>query len=91
MKDGIPAIRFSPHDMHRSEQKMAHALILKFSAGRPSINDIKSHIDLHWGLSGKLVVGIIDPRHILLNLTSEADVLKTMKGLESRGGLGSLS
>ncbi|OVA15314.1 Ribonuclease H domain [Macleaya cordata] len=78
MKDGIPAIKFSPHDMLRSEQKLAHALILKFSAGRPSINDIKSHIDLHWGLSGTIVVGIIDPRHILLNLSSEADVLKAL-------------
>ncbi|OVA01789.1 protein of unknown function DUF4283 [Macleaya cordata] len=57
---------------------MAHALILKFSAGRPSIYDIKSYIDLHWGLTRKVIVGIIDPRHILLNLTSEADVLKTM-------------
>ncbi|OVA07887.1 protein of unknown function DUF4283 [Macleaya cordata] len=78
MKDGIPAIIFSPHVMLRSEQKMVHALILKFSTGRPSISDSKSYIDLHWGLTGKVIVGVIDSSHILLNLTSEADVLKTI-------------
>ncbi|OVA08691.1 hypothetical protein BVC80_5041g1 [Macleaya cordata] len=78
MKDGIPAIRFAPHDLIRSEQIMAYALILKFSAGRPSLNDIRSHISLHWGLSCNPVVGLIDPRHVLLKLTSEADVIKTM-------------
>ncbi|OVA10378.1 protein of unknown function DUF4283 [Macleaya cordata] len=78
MKDGIPAIRFSPHDLLRSEQIMAFSLILKFSAGRPPLNDIKAHIELHWGLTGKYVVGLIDPRHILLRLSSELEVTKVL-------------
>ncbi|OVA08928.1 hypothetical protein BVC80_901g65 [Macleaya cordata] len=78
MKDGIPAIRFAPHDLLRSEQIMAYSLILKFSEGRPSLNDIRSHIDLHWGLTGKLVVGMMDPRHVLLKLLSNSEVTKVL-------------
>ncbi|OVA03500.1 hypothetical protein BVC80_8325g12 [Macleaya cordata] len=81
MKDGIPAIRFAPHDLSRSEQTMAFSLILKFSAGRPALNDIRSHIDLHWGITGKCVVGLIDPRHVLLKLSSELEVTKVLYGL----------
>lgn len=66
MVDNAPAVLFSPMELDLSAKQFEFALVMKLTAGRPSLHDIKLHINHQWKLSMEPVVTLIDPRHVLI-------------------------
>lgn len=73
--DNEPACLFTPLEVDQSALQFEHALIMKFSAGRPNPYDIKMHIKQHWGLSAEPIVSLIDPRHYLILPATYEDMI----------------
>lgn len=77
-KDGFPAVSFSQLDFPQANLALRLSLILKFSSGRPVVDTIRSHIQKRWGLSSNVIVGIIDARHVMLQVSSEKDAIAAL-------------
>lgn len=52
--------------------------IMKFSAGKPRLQEIRAHIASTWDLEKQPAVGYLDPRHVTLNMASQADTKKAL-------------
>lgn len=46
---------------------------MKFSTGKPRLEEIGAHIASSWNLESPPAVGYLDPRHVTLNMASPAD------------------
>lgn len=55
-----------------------NTLIMKFSAGKPRLEEIRAHIAANWDLDNQPAVGYIDPRHFSLNMASIVDTKKAL-------------
>ncbi|KAL3636526.1 hypothetical protein CASFOL_018825 [Castilleja foliolosa] len=74
--DNAQACIISAMEVDEAAKQFKHALILKFTAGRPSLHDIRNHIFSKWGLEVQPAVSIIEPRHILVITENGRDMLK---------------
>ncbi|XP_012857539.1 PREDICTED: uncharacterized protein LOC105976824 [Erythranthe guttata] len=68
-----PAVFFSPIEVDQLNRQVDNTLIMKFSAGRPSLQDIRSHITSEWNLASEPAIGFLDPRHITIHMGSIQD------------------
>lgn len=73
LKEGFPAIHFTPLELQRTEALFQFTLIAKFLRGRPTMETIRIHINEKWGLQQVAIVGLIDARHILIKLANAED------------------
>lgn len=73
-KHGKPTMLFTPLKVQHSEAPLQYALVAKFSKGRPQMDSIRNHIINKWGLSHPPIVGLIDSRHILINMQTANDL-----------------
>ncbi|KAL3637542.1 hypothetical protein CASFOL_018710 [Castilleja foliolosa] len=87
--DNTQACIISPLEIEEAAKQLEHALILKFTAGRPSLFDIRNHILQSWKLSAEPVVSLIDARHILVITATEKDRI-TIQSQDSKRMLSSL-
>uniref|UniRef100_A0A7N0TNJ5 DUF4283 domain-containing protein n=1 Tax=Kalanchoe fedtschenkoi TaxID=63787 RepID=A0A7N0TNJ5_KALFE len=55
-------------------KQLQHALVTKFSLGRPHVSIVEKEIRLAWRLNGPLMISDLDGRHIMLILSSEKDI-----------------
>lgn len=63
-------------EVSQSESQFSITLVAKFSAGRPPIQTIRDHINSSWGLQHHAVVGLLDPRHVMIRLASRESFVK---------------
>ncbi|XP_012855090.1 PREDICTED: uncharacterized protein LOC105974520 [Erythranthe guttata] len=68
-----PAVFFSPLEIDQLNKQVDNTLIMKFSAGRPSLQEIRSHINAEWNLAAEPAIGFLDPRHITIHMGSVGD------------------
>lgn len=78
IKNGIPAILFTQTELAAADQQLSNALIAKFTAGRPPLQQIRDHIHQNWNLGEVPTVGLLDHRHVLIILRNEADVIRAL-------------
>lgn len=52
--------------------------MMKFSAGKPNLHEIRCHIALEWKIEMQPSVGVIDPRHITLHMVSSSDAKQAL-------------
>ncbi|CAM8896502.1 unnamed protein product [Rhodiola kirilowii] len=57
---------------------MKHALVAKFSGGRPPIQELRQCFSSTWKPSGRCSIGALDAKHILIVLETEADARKVL-------------
>lgn len=69
---------FTPVEVEQLNKQRDNTLIMKFSAGRPKLYEIRAHIAAEWQLSSPPAVGLIDPRHVTLHMASAADTQKAL-------------
>ncbi|KAL3637385.1 hypothetical protein CASFOL_018553 [Castilleja foliolosa] len=74
--DNTIACIISPLEMEQVTKQFEHALIMNFSSGRPSLYDIKFHIQNQWKLDMEPIVTLIDARHVLNVTASNSDMIK---------------
>ncbi|KAL3644412.1 hypothetical protein CASFOL_012344 [Castilleja foliolosa] len=75
--NNLPTCIISTMELEQAEEQFQYALILRFSAGRPSLFDIKNHIYDNWGLSTDPVVTLLDARHVLLIAENQDDMIRS--------------
>lgn len=51
---------------------------MKFSAGRPKLHEMRTHIASEWHLAAPPAVGLMDPRHVTLHMASAADTQRAL-------------
>lgn len=51
---------------------------MKFSVGRPSIQDIKEHIIRLWNVKSSFIVGLLDLIHVMIDLQSPEDMVRAL-------------
>ncbi|KAL9667584.1 hypothetical protein QQ045_001946 [Rhodiola kirilowii] len=78
MKDGKPAMHFTSSEIQPGIQQLQHSLIAKFSAGRPSIDEVRRCFTTTWALAAGATIGALDARPILIILTTEEDANKVL-------------
>lgn len=66
MVNNIPACLFSSTERDLATKEFEHALVIKFSTGKPTLPEIKLYICLNWNLKAERVILFIDPRHVLI-------------------------
>lgn len=76
-RNGVPAIFFKEDEVQAANKVLSMSVILKFRGGNPSLHRIKEVI-AGWGIKGDYSIGILDPRHTLLYLTTEEDMKMTL-------------
>ncbi|KAL3631406.1 hypothetical protein CASFOL_024390 [Castilleja foliolosa] len=81
--DNTQACIVSAMEVAEAAKQFEHALVLKFTVGRPSLQDIRSHIICNWKLEAVPVITLIDPRHVLVIAENEKDMI-TIQSQESR-------
>ncbi|KAL3655048.1 hypothetical protein CASFOL_000834 [Castilleja foliolosa] len=74
--DNMQACIVSSIKVEEASKQFEHALILKFSAGRPSLYDIRAHINKAWNLEKQPVVTLLDARHVLVITASARDMIE---------------
>lgn len=67
-------VSFSISEMQSIEAKFQYTLILKFTTGCPKLTRVKEDIS-NWGLAHVFFVVPMNPRHVILHLTSADDFL----------------
>lgn len=82
--DNIPALLFTPLEVEQLNKQRENTLIMKFSAGRPSLQDIRSHIAAEWQLASPPAVGLLDPRHVTIHMGSFADTTRALSRNSNR-------
>lgn len=76
--DNIPAILFTPIEAEQLSRQRENTLIMKFSAGKPRLEEIRAHIAESWDLEFQPAMGYLDPRHVTLNMASPADTERAL-------------
>lgn len=76
--DKIPAIILTPIEENQLCRQRDNTLIMKFSSGKPRLEEIRSHIESTWDLEKPPAVGYLDPRHVTLNMASPKDTKKAL-------------
>lgn len=71
--DNIPDVLFTSLEEDQLCKQRENTLIMKFSAGRPRLFEIRDHIAAEWQLETPLAVGVLDGRHVTLHMGSAAD------------------
>lgn len=74
----IPALIFTSLEEEQLCRARDNTLIMKFSAGKPRLDEIRSHIATTWDLETTPAVGYLDPRHVTLNMATMADTNKAL-------------
>ncbi|KAF8395616.1 hypothetical protein HHK36_019566 [Tetracentron sinense] len=72
---GEPVIFFSEEESSIVAEPLQLALVAKCSYGRPSLDDIKTHMKKTEGLRLAFTMGILDTRHLLFQFASKEDFL----------------
>ncbi|KAL3646674.1 hypothetical protein CASFOL_009218 [Castilleja foliolosa] len=75
-KDNKPAIIVSSMEIEQSAKQFEFALVMKFTSGRPSLHDIKNHVNSTWNLSKEPVMSLVDARHVFMILASKEDMVR---------------
>lgn len=57
---------------------------MKFSAGRPSLHNIWAYIASQWNLASPPIVGLLDPRHMMIHIGSFADTTRALSRTSNR-------
>ncbi|KAG8386370.1 hypothetical protein BUALT_Bualt03G0141800 [Buddleja alternifolia] len=76
MKRGLRGLFYSRAEMDEMIAPLKFALVGKFSNGVPTINRVRTRF-ARFGLKGCYTVGIIDMKHVLINLSSDEDYTRT--------------
>ncbi|GAV89569.1 DUF4283 domain-containing protein, partial [Cephalotus follicularis] len=71
---GLPFISITPSDYQAASAFTTLTLLAKFSSCVPSVNSFDHHINSTWGLSKPATVGLLDHRHITIQLQSLDDL-----------------
>ncbi|KAL3633900.1 hypothetical protein CASFOL_022662 [Castilleja foliolosa] len=74
-KDEKPVCIISSLEIEQATKQLEYALIMKFTSGRPSLFDIRTHIKNHWKLAKDPIITLIDPRHVLVINENEEDMV----------------
>lgn len=75
VKEGVPAINFSPSEYQAATNRFVHTLIAKFQAGRPTLQEIRKFMTENWLLTGRCTItSCWDDRHLIIILDNEDDV-----------------
>uniref|UniRef100_A0A7N0TY32 DUF4283 domain-containing protein n=1 Tax=Kalanchoe fedtschenkoi TaxID=63787 RepID=A0A7N0TY32_KALFE len=77
-KDGKPAILYTPTEIGLGAKQLQFAVVAKFSTGKPKAEEIRSFISANWKIKGPFTVGSLDPRHELIVLDSQSDLVEAM-------------
>ncbi|GAV70220.1 DUF4283 domain-containing protein, partial [Cephalotus follicularis] len=72
--DGLPFISITPLDYQAASAFTTLTLLAKFASCVPSVNSFDHHINSTWGLSKPTTVGLLDHRHITIQLQSPNDL-----------------
>ncbi|GJZ74270.1 zinc finger, CCHC-type containing protein [Tanacetum coccineum] len=75
MHKGAPTIFFPTTLIKDYSRPYHYALVGKFSQGRPLMETIRKFLSSQ-GFKGTFTVGLMDPRHVLLNFKLEANFVK---------------
>ncbi|GAV86595.1 DUF4283 domain-containing protein [Cephalotus follicularis] len=67
---GKPLVNLSPHDVKLASEFHTFSLIAKFNLQRPPIDLFEHHVNSSWGLNLTATVGLLDPKHILIQVHS---------------------
>lgn len=51
---------------------------MKFSAGKPRLEEIQAHIASYWNMETQPTVGYLDPRHVTLHMAFTAHTKKAL-------------
>ncbi|KAF6151067.1 hypothetical protein GIB67_042402 [Kingdonia uniflora] len=73
-KDGMPVVQFSPQEMAKAKAAFSTTLIMKFPSGIPLLGEITNNIKQLWGLKQIPIIGALDYRHFMIEMSSEDDV-----------------
>lgn len=76
--DNMPAIIFTGIEEEQLCKQRENTLIMKFSAGKPRLEEIRAYIASTWELENQLAMGYLDPRHVTLNMASQADTKRAL-------------
>lgn len=71
--DNIPAVLFTDIEEDQLCRQRENTLIMKFSSGKPRLEEIRAHIASTWNLDAPPAVGYLDPLHVTINMASPAD------------------
>lgn len=69
---------FTPVELEAVEKQFSNTIILKFFVGRPPIHVIQEHITKNWHLTGLIIVGLLDPQHVMVHLASNEDLVRAL-------------
>ncbi|KAL3628287.1 hypothetical protein CASFOL_027333 [Castilleja foliolosa] len=82
--NNVPVCIISPMEVELASKQLEFALVLKFSSGRPSLFEIRNHINLHWNLSKEPVLSLLDARHILMITACNEDMVRAQSRVSHR-------
>ncbi|KAL3619920.1 hypothetical protein CASFOL_034832 [Castilleja foliolosa] len=74
--NNTPVCFISSMELDQAAKQLEGALVLKFSSGRPSLQEIKQHVNTFWGLSKDPVISLMDARHVLMITASPNDMVR---------------
>ncbi|KAL9676912.1 hypothetical protein QQ045_005134 [Rhodiola kirilowii] len=72
-KDGKPLISFTKAKVRAGKDRLQNALVTKFSAGRPHIDEVRRALCSAWALPAPPTIGALDARHVLVIAVSADD------------------
>ncbi|KAL9674890.1 hypothetical protein QQ045_003089 [Rhodiola kirilowii] len=78
VKDGKPVIHFTAVGLQVGYEHLKHALVAKFSGGRPPIQEVRRSFIAVWCPSARCSIGAWDAKHILIILELEQDANKVL-------------
>ncbi|KAL3623412.1 hypothetical protein CASFOL_032228 [Castilleja foliolosa] len=78
----------SPLELEEAAKQLEFALVLKFTAGRPSLYYLRAHILKEWKLSAEPVISLIDARNVII--TASLEDMVTVLSQDSKRILSSL-
>ncbi|GAV88914.1 DUF4283 domain-containing protein [Cephalotus follicularis] len=73
---GKPLVNLSPQDVKLASLFHAFSLIANFRLQRPPVDLFEHHVNSSWGLNHPATEGLLDPKHILIQLHSAEDSAK---------------
>ncbi|CAK9165625.1 unnamed protein product [Ilex paraguariensis] len=71
--NGEPDMYWSPDETQEHSRSFKLTLIGKCAYGKPSLGVVKEFINTRWLLKGDFIVGVLDPRHILIRFSNYED------------------
>ncbi|KAL9689687.1 hypothetical protein QQ045_010076 [Rhodiola kirilowii] len=72
-KENKPSISFTASKIQVGLDHLKHALVAKFTGGRPPIQELRQSFLTTWKPSGHCSIGALDAKHILIGLETETD------------------